>query len=80
MDLDLANDGAHPAFQCGQALLLTQSVCLRQSRKQVLITMATVEGKYIPSSDGSCEEKWLLKLHSDMHGKDASQVPSNCNN
>jgi hypothetical protein len=42
--------------------------------------MAVVEAKYIPSSEGSCEVNCLLKLHSDMHGKDASQVLRKCNN
>jgi len=42
--------------------------------------MSTLEVEYIAGSEGSHEEKWLLHLHRDIHGKDASPLPVNCDN
>ncbi|KAF8241667.1 hypothetical protein K440DRAFT_568753, partial [Wilcoxina mikolae CBS 423.85] len=49
--------------------------------KQDLITMLTVEGKYIPCSEGSSEANWLLQLHRNMHWNDTSlRLQINCHN
>jgi len=40
--------------------------------------MSTLEAEYIACSEGSREAKWLLQLHRDIHGKDASPLLINC--
>ena len=42
--------------------------------------MSTLEAEYIACSEGSREAKWLLQLHRDIHGKDTSPLPINCDN
>jgi len=79
-DSDWANDSADRKCQGGHVFLLTIGAVSWQSRKQDLIAMSTLEAKYIACSEGSHDAKWLLQLHRDIHGKDASPLPINCDN
>jgi len=42
--------------------------------------MSTLGAEYIAWCEGSQEAKWLLQLLEDIHGKDTSLLPINCNN
>jgi hypothetical protein len=42
--------------------------------------MSTLEAEFIASSKGSHDAKSLLQLHTDIHGKDTSPLPINCDN
>jgi len=42
--------------------------------------MSTLEAEYIACSEGFGEAKWPLQLHGDIHGKDTSPLPINCDN
>jgi hypothetical protein len=42
--------------------------------------MSTLEAEYIACSKGSRDAKWLLQLHRDIHGQDASPLPIYCDN
>jgi hypothetical protein len=79
-DSDWANDSADRKSQRGQVFLLSNGAVSWQSRKQDLIGMSTLEAEYIACSEGSREAKWLLQLHRDIHSKDASPLPINCDN
>jgi len=62
----------------GHVFLRSNGAVSWQSRKQDLIAMTTLEAEYIFCSEGSWAAKWLLQLHRDKHGKDASPLPINC--
>ena len=79
-DSDWANDSADRKSQGGHVFLLSNGAVSWQSRKQDHITMSTLEAEYIAFSVGSREAKWLIQLHRDIHGKDASLLPINCDN
>jgi len=79
-DSDWANDSADRKSQRGHVFLLCNGAVSWQSRKQDLIAMSTLEAEYIACSEGSRETKSLLQLHRDIHGKDASPLPINCDN
>jgi len=53
---------------------------LRQSRKQGLISMSTLEAEFIACSEASRDAKWLLQLQKDIHGEDLPPLPINCDN
>jgi len=80
MDSNWANDSAECKSQGGHVFLLSNEAVSWQSQKQYLIAMSTLEADYIACSDGSHEAKWLLQLHRDIQGKDASPLPINCDN
>jgi len=42
--------------------------------------MSALKAENIACSVGSSEAKWLLQLHQDIHGKDASPLLINCDN
>jgi len=79
-DSDWANDSADRKSQGGHVFLLSNGAVLWQSRKQDLIAMSTLEAESIACSEGSREAQWLLQLHRDIHGKDASPLSINCDN
>jgi hypothetical protein len=79
-DSDWANDSADQKSQGGHIFLLSNRAVLWQSRKQDPIAMSTLQAKYIACSEGSHEAKWLLQLHRDIHGEDASPLLINCDN
>jgi len=79
-DSDWANDSADHKSQGGHVFLLSNGAGSWQSRKQDLIAMSTVEAEYIACSKGSREAKWLLRLYRDIHSRDASLLPINCDN
>jgi hypothetical protein len=79
-DSDWANDSADRNSQGGHAFLLSNRADSRLSRNQDLIAMSTLEAEYIACSEGSREAKWLLQHHQDIHSKDASLLPLNCDN
>jgi hypothetical protein len=79
-DSDWANDSADHKSQGGHVFLLSNGAVSCQSPKQDLIAMSTLEAEYIASSEASCDAVWLLQLHRDIHGKDASLLLINCNN
>jgi hypothetical protein len=79
-DSDWASDSADRKSQGGHVFLLSNGAVSWQLRKQDLITMSTLEAQYITCSEGSCEANCLLQLHRDIHGKDASPLPMNCDN
>jgi len=80
MDSDWANDSADRKSQGGHVSLLINGAVSWQSQKQDLIAMSTLEAEYIASSEGAHEAKWVLQLHQDIHSKDASPLPINCDN
>jgi hypothetical protein len=47
---------------------------------QDVIAMPTPEAENIICCAVSREVKWLIQLHRDIQGKDASPVPINCEN
>jgi hypothetical protein len=63
LDTDSANDSSDPKSQGGRVFLLSNRAVSWQSRKQNLIAMSTLEGKYIACSEGFREAQWLLQLH-----------------
>jgi len=77
-DSDCANDSADRKSQASHLFLLSNGAVSWQSRNQDLIAVLTLEAEYIACSKGSREAKWLLQLHRDIHGKDASPLPINC--
>jgi hypothetical protein len=79
-DSDWANDSADCKSPGGHIFLLNNGAVLWQSRKQDLIAMSTHQAEYIACSNGFREVKWLLQLHGDIHGKDPSALPINCDN
>jgi len=79
-DSDWANDSADHKSQGGHVFLLSNGAVSWQSRKLDLIAMSTLKAEYIACSEGSREAKWLLQLHRDIHGKDTSPLPINCDN
>jgi len=78
-DSGWANDSADRKSPGGIVYLLSNGAVWWQSQKQDLIAMSTLKAKYIACSEGSGEAKWLLQLHRDMHCKDTSPPPINCN-
>ena len=40
--------------------------------------MSSLRAEYIACSKGSLEARWQLQLHQDIHGKDTSPLPINC--
>jgi hypothetical protein len=42
--------------------------------------MSTLDAEYIACSEGSREVKWLVQFHQEIHVKDASPLPINCDN
>jgi len=79
-DLDCANDCADHQSEGGHVFLISNRADSRQSRKQYLIAMSTLEAEYISRSEGSGEATWLLQLHRDTNSKDTSPLPINCDN
>jgi hypothetical protein len=79
-DSDWAHESADRKSQGGHVFLLNNRAVSWQSRKQDLIAMSALEAKYIACSEGSCEAKWLLQLHRDIHAKDTSPLLINCDN
>jgi len=80
-DCDWANDSVDRKSQGGHVFLTNNGgAVLWQSRKQGLIAMSTLEAEFITCSEASREEKWLLQLQIDIHGKDLPPLPTNCDN
>jgi len=81
-DSDWANDSADCNSQGGHVFLASNGAISKQSRKQSLIAMSTLEAKFIACSEASREAKWLLQLQKDIHGsqKDSPWLPINCDN
>jgi hypothetical protein len=80
-DSDWANDSVDRKSQAGHMFLASNGGAVSwQSRKQGLIAMSTLEAEFIACSEASREAKWLLQLQKDIHGKDLSPLPINCNN
>jgi hypothetical protein len=79
-DSDWANDSADRKSQGGHVFRASTGAIMRQSRKQSLIAMSTLEAEFIVCSEASSEEKWLLQLKKDIHGKDFPLLPINCDN
>ena len=63
-------------------LLDSDGAILWQPRKQSLITMSTLDAKFIAWSEASREATLLLQLQKDIHGsqKDSPPLPINCDN
>jgi len=77
-DSDWANDSTDHIFQGGHVFLASDGAISRQSRKQSLIAMTTLEAEFIACSEASREAKWLLPPQKDIHGKDLPPLPINC--
>jgi len=77
---DWANDCADRKSQRGHGFLLSNRAVSWESRKQHHITMSTLESEYITCFEGSGEAKWLLPLHRNIHSKNTSLLPINCDN
>jgi len=80
MDSDWANDSADHKSPGGHVFLPRNGAVSWQSRKLHLFARSTLEAVYITCSEGPREAKWLRQLHRDIHGKDASPLPINCDN
>jgi len=79
-DSDWANDSADHKSAGDHVFLLSNRAVSWQSPRQDVIAMSTLKAGYIICSEGSCESKWLRQLHIEIHGKDASLLPINCEN
>jgi len=79
-DLDWANDSADRKSQGGHIFFISNVAVSWQLWKEDAIVMSTLGAQSITCSEGLHEAKWLLQLHQDMHGKDTSPLPINCDN
>ena len=79
-DSDWANVSANRTSQGGHIFLRSNGAVSWQSRTQDFIAMSTLEAEYIACSESSREAQLLLQLHRDIHAKDASLLPINCDN
>jgi len=82
LDSDWANDSADRKSQGSHVFLTSNGAVLWRFRKQSLITMSTLEAKFIACSEASREAKWFLQLQKNIHGsqKDSPPLPINCDN
>jgi hypothetical protein len=80
MDSGWGNDSADRKTEEGHVFHRRIGAFSWQTLMHDLITKSTLRAKYIDCSVGSGEAQWQLELHHDMHSKDASLLPINCDN
>jgi len=79
-DSDWATQRADRKSQGGHVFLISNGPVSWQTGKSSLMPSKTLDAKFIACSEASREAKSLLQLQKDIHSKDLSPLPINCDN
>jgi ribonuclease HI len=73
-DSDWAGDKVDYKSQGGYVFQAYNGPISWQSRKQNLVALSTTEAEYVACSNAVREAQWLIQLHKDVTGEDATPV------
>jgi hypothetical protein len=73
-DSDWAGDKAAYKSQGGYVFQACNGPISWQSRKQNLVALSTTEAEFVACSNAVREAQWLIQLHKDVTGEDATPV------